>query len=55
MGGRVLIELPKYVSAFKDRHGKLRYRFRRTGRKSVYCHEQPGRIAALYLLLRGKG
>ena len=28
--------LPKYVSAFTDRHGKIRYRYRRKGRKSGY-------------------
>ena len=31
MGGRVTIRLPKYVSGFTDRHGKLRLRFRRGG------------------------
>jgi len=36
MGGRLTLELPKYVSAFRDRHGKTRYRFRRVGFKTHY-------------------
>lgn len=28
--------LPKYVSSFTDRHGKMRYQYRRKGRKSGY-------------------
>lgn len=27
-----------YVNVFKDRHGKLRYRYRKTGRATVYLH-----------------
>lgn len=37
--------LPKYVSAFKDRHGKRRYYFWRgpsSGEKKVYLKEHPG-------------
>nr|WP_295238554.1 tyrosine-type recombinase/integrase [uncultured Brevundimonas sp.] len=30
------------VNAFKDRHGKIRYRYRRTGQKDVYLHGVPG-------------
>lgn len=34
--------LPKYVSAFVDRHGRVRYRYRRKGRKGGYFHSLPG-------------
>ena len=34
--------LPDYVSAFRDRHGRLRYRYRRKGQKSVYFQNEPG-------------
>lgn len=34
--------LPRYVSGFKDRHGKRRYVYRRTGQKAVYLKEHPG-------------
>lgn len=34
--------LPEFVTAYRDRHGKLRYRFRRTGQKSVYLRNDPG-------------
>lgn len=34
--------LPKYVSAFSDRHGKIRYRYRRKGRKGGYFSSSPG-------------
>lgn len=36
MGGRLILDLPKYCSAFKDRHGKTRIRFRRAGCKTRY-------------------
>jgi integrase len=42
MGRRSGIEkLPQYVSAFNDRHGKRRYRFRKDG-VSVYLKDHPG-------------
>ena len=31
--------LPKYVSCFRDRHGKVRYRFRRKGYEDYYINE----------------
>ena len=34
--------LPKYVSAYRDRHGKVRYRFRRVGQKSYSFKSTPG-------------
>lgn len=34
--------LPKYVTAYADRHGKLRYRFRRTGQKPYSFRSKPG-------------
>ncbi len=34
--------LPTYVSAFRDRHGKLRYRYRRKGREVHYFRAEPG-------------
>jgi len=34
--------LPPYVSEFRDRHGKLRVRFRRKGCKAHYFQNQPG-------------
>lgn len=39
-----------HVSAFRDRHGKLRYRFRKTGAKTVYLPGVPGspEFAAAY-------
>ncbi len=36
-----MTSLPKHVSAFKDRHGKVRYRFRKNGR-SRYIDADPG-------------
>lgn len=36
MGGRLILKLPKYVSAFSDRHGKTRYRFRKSGLKTCF-------------------
>lgn len=36
-----VIRLPN-VSAFKDRHGKTRYRFRRRGYRTVYLPGEPG-------------
>lgn len=35
-------KLPKYVSAFVDRHGKERFIFRRTGWKPTYAKHHPG-------------
>lgn len=32
---------PKHVSAFRDRHGKLRTRFRQSGRKTYYFDAEP--------------
>lgn len=34
--------LPAWVSAFKGRGGVIRYRFRRTGFKSMYLRGEPG-------------
>lgn len=34
--------LPRYASAFKDRHGKERVRLRRTGWKTLYVTDEPG-------------
>ncbi len=34
--------LPHYVSEFKDRHGRKRLRFRRTGWRTTYVHVRPG-------------
>lgn len=34
--------LPKYASAFKDRHGKERVRLRRTGWQTLYVQAEPG-------------
>jgi len=34
--------LPRYCSAFKDRHGKTRVRFRRTGWATRYAQHEPG-------------
>ena len=31
-----------HVSAFRDRHGTLRYRYRKVGRRTVYLHGLPG-------------
>ena len=39
--GSSVERLPQYVSAFTDRHGKRRYRFRKRG-VSVYLKEHPG-------------
>ncbi len=36
------MRLPRHVSRFKDRHGKWRYRYRRTGYPVVYLKSQPG-------------
>lgn len=38
-------DLPKHVYAVKDRHGKVRYRFRRKGWPSPYINEKPGSAA----------
>ena len=36
------VKLPRYVSAYKDRHGKMRLRYRRTGIKTHYfSHPYP--------------
>lgn len=35
-------ELPPNVTAVTDRHGKVRYRFRRKGYASAYLHGEPG-------------
>lgn len=34
--------LPRYVSAYADRHGKVRYRFRRAGQKPYSFKSRPG-------------
>lgn len=39
---RVNKSLPDYVTAFRDRHGKTRYRFRRKGFKAHYFENTPG-------------
>lgn len=35
-------DLPRYVTANPDQHGKVRYRFRRKGYPSAYIHGEPG-------------
>ena len=35
-------DLPRYASRFRDRHGKERIRFRRTGWESRYAEHKPG-------------
>lgn len=35
-------ELPPYASSFKDRHGGVHIRFRKTGLPTAYAAEQPG-------------
>lgn len=35
-------ELPHHVSAFKDRHGRTRYRFRKLGLPTHYFRARPG-------------
>jgi len=51
---RVNKSLPDGVSAFRDRHGKTRYRFRAKGKKAVYINETPGTEAfwQIYLALK---
>lgn len=39
---RVNTTLPRYCSAFTDRHGKQRVRFRRTGWRTCYAQAEPG-------------
>lgn len=39
---RVNTALPRYCSAFTDRHGKRRVRFRRTGWQTAYAQHEPG-------------
>lgn len=39
---RMNATLPRYSSAFTDRHGKQRVRFRRTGWKTHYAQAEPG-------------
>lgn len=39
---RMNAALPRYCSAFKDRHGKQRVRFRRTGWVTAYAQNEPG-------------
>jgi hypothetical protein len=34
--------LPKWVSGFRDRHGKARYRFRRKGQAQYLFKHAPG-------------
>lgn len=41
-GGEVDGALPRYVTAYRDRHGKTRYRFRRSGWPSADIPGQPG-------------
>ena len=36
------VALPRYCSAFRDRHGKTRVRFRRTGWQTLYAQHEPG-------------
>lgn len=50
-------DLPPHVCAVFDRHGKIRYRFRRTGFKSGYIQAEPGTAAFMRRyaeLLEGK-
>jgi integrase len=42
MGRRVTIELPEGVTVYRDRHGKARYRFRKTGMKAHAFKSAPG-------------
>ena len=55
--GSSVERLPQYVSAFTDRHGKRRYRFRKRG-VSLYLREHPGTpkhpSAEYKLLLEGR-
>jgi integrase len=39
---RMNAALPRYASAFKDRHGKERVRLRRTGWTTIYVTSEPG-------------
>lgn len=39
---RMNAALPRYASAFRDRHGKERVRLRRTGWNTLYVIEEPG-------------
>lgn len=36
--------LPKNVTRWKDRHGKIRYRFRKTGQPTYYFRSRPGTV-----------
>ena len=38
----MMSDLPKHVYRVPDRHGKIRYRFRRKGWPSPYLHGEPG-------------
>lgn len=42
MNGVPKLKNLKYISSFKDRHGKVRYRFRRKGYRSVYIEGELG-------------
>lgn len=39
---KVTKNLPEFVTVYRDQHGKLRYRFRRTGYPSAYLRNEPG-------------
>ena len=41
---RINRELPKYASEFRDRHGKARVRFRRTGWRTTYSTARVGSV-----------
>ena len=42
MNGMFDLNRYKYISSFRDRHGKVRFRFRRKGYHSVYINGEPG-------------
>ena len=47
--------LPENVTAYKDRHGKTRYRFRKTGRKDYPFKHEPGTPEFLEELAEARG
>lgn len=56
MGRRVTIELPPGVTVYRDRHGKARYRYRRTGMKTYAFKSAPGtpQFEAEYAACKGQ-
>ena len=52
------IKLPESVTKAPDRHGRIRYRFRRKGWKSAYLKGEPGSIEFIeshLAILKGGG